>query len=549
MATRTGPSRIGHGAAVIVLSAAACAFASDLRPLSKARYLDKCKGAWAGQMIGVCFGGPTEFKYCGKTITGDLPAWTPSRIAGAINQDDCYVEMTFLSAIEKHGLDLSFEQAGRVFGESKFNLWHANLFGRNNIQRGIMPPLSGHPSFNRHADDIDFQIESDVLGILCPGLPDETNRLCDIFGHIMNYGDGVYGGMFVAGMYAAAYFEDDDVSKVVQAGLACVPPESQYYQCISDVIGWHREHPEDWLATWKKIEEKWQDNVDCSPGHPLNIDAKINGAYIVVGLLYGGGDLARTLEICTRCGQDSDCNPSNAAGVLGCMKGFSQLEDRWIGNIGSIADTKFSFTDYSFNSLVPACQAITEQIIRRTGGQITGDMYQVAVQAPRPPATLEQWTDQKRLLSLPPVSAEEMEAWAPGWRLTACGPDMGAGINPTRRGRTNVLVLHPVSQSQPAVLEAAIQTPGAGSPRLVFEVAADKRDDFLLKIFVNDKLVRERVVDGKSDWAEESIDLSEHAGKNVVVRIEDHAKGWVRETAFIRNVSVEEERGGMRDER
>ena len=58
---------------------------------------------------------------------------------------------------------------------------------------------------------------------------------------------------------------------------------------------------------------------------PFNIDAKLNGAYIVMGLLYGEGDPMKTLEISTRCGQDSDCNPSNALAVLGVINGFSGL--------------------------------------------------------------------------------------------------------------------------------------------------------------------------------------------------------------------------------
>ena len=38
---------------------------------------------------------------------------------------------------------------------------------------------------------------------------------------------------------------------------------------------------------------------------PFNIDATINSAYIVIGLLYGQGDFAKTMDIATRCGQDS----------------------------------------------------------------------------------------------------------------------------------------------------------------------------------------------------------------------------------------------------
>ena len=43
----------------------------------------------------------------------------------------------------------------------------------------------------------------------------------------MNYGDGIYGGMFVSGMYAAAFFESDP-RKVVEAGLAAIPARSPY---------------------------------------------------------------------------------------------------------------------------------------------------------------------------------------------------------------------------------------------------------------------------------------------------------------------------------
>ena len=168
--------------------------------LSKERYIDKCKGAWAGQMIGVCFGDIYEFKSNGKPIEGPLEPWRPERVAGAIGQDDCYVEMTFLKTLEKYGLNPTYEQAGKDFADTQFPLWHANRVGRDNVRHGIMPPLSGHFENNRHADDIDFQIEADVFGILCPGMPRESDRLGNIFGHIMNYGDGVYGGMFVAGM-------------------------------------------------------------------------------------------------------------------------------------------------------------------------------------------------------------------------------------------------------------------------------------------------------------------------------------------------------------
>lgn len=502
--------------------------------LDKEVYLDKCKGAWAGQMIGVCYGFPYEFRSNGKPITKDLRPWKPEYIKGAITQDDCYVEMTFLKALEDHGIYITHEQAGEAFAASEYPLWHANYHGRENVRRGIMPPLSGHPNFNRHADDIDFQIEADLFGIICPMMPKEAVRMCEVFGSIMNYGDGVYGGMFVAGMYAEAYAAGpDNVRRVIDAGLQCIPRDSQYAACIRDVIQWHSEHPEDWIATWKRIEEKWQDDIDCAPGNPFNIDAKINGAYIVMGLLYGDGDMARTVEVSTRCGQDADCNPSNAAGILGCMKGYKAIGAEWTGGIAAMDQEKFSYTDYSFETLIPACQRVTEAIIRATGGKIDGDSYTIIHRGTRAaPATLEQWVEQKDILAQP-ISRSDMMTWNPDWRVGACGHDMNPGLHSEALGRDGVLLLHPVSEEVPARIVARFDIPGEGRPELKIEVASHPRGDFNLQVWVNAQPLVDEIIDTKGKWKTVTVDLMPFTGKQVDVRIENHANDWAWEGCYL----------------
>ena len=42
---------------------------------------------------------------------------------------------------------------------------------RYNLLRGLAPPASGHWHNNPDADDIDFQIEADFIGLMSPGLP------------------------------------------------------------------------------------------------------------------------------------------------------------------------------------------------------------------------------------------------------------------------------------------------------------------------------------------------------------------------------------------
>ncbi len=504
--------------------------------LKKAKYLDKCKGAWAGQMIGVCYGAPYEFLFNGKPMLKPLRPWTPERIEGAIGQDDCYVEMTFLKAIEKYGLDVTYEEAGKAFAETQFPLWHANRVGRDNVRAGIMPPKSGHPDYNIHADDIDFQIEADLFGIICPGLPQASNALCDVFGHVMNYGDGVYGGVFVAGMYCAAYFEDKNVEKVIQEGLDCIPKESEYYKCIADVMQWYHETPDDWLAAWNKIEQKWQDDVDCGPGNPINIDAKLNGAYIVMGLLYGEGNLEKTLEVSTRCGQDNDCNPSSAAGVLCCMKGYKKLSEEWTRGFPAIANTNFDHTDYSFNTLIPACQRITEQLILKNGGKVLKREYKFARQCPKAPEPLEQWTNQRDVLKQP-LPQQELNRWNPNWKVIACGSDMEPGVRSEKYGKPKVLLIHPVDQETPAVLETTLTVP-SGTPKLSIEAASNPNGDYLLRVVIDGNTVQETTMDTHGTWRTLEIDLKPWAGKTVTIRLENAATGWNNEAAYLGEVNI-----------
>lgn len=361
------------------------------REISLAVLRDKIAGGWAGQMIGVSFGAPTEFRYRGRIMEDELPKWAPERVRNALNQDDLYVDMTFAKVLDEKGLDATTEDFGRMFRRAEYSLWHANLAARRNLRRGIPAHLSGHPRYNAHANDIDFQIEADFIGLMAPGLYQSANRIAWRAGRVMNYGDGIYGGMFVSAMYAAAFWESDP-RRIVELGLAAIPRRSPYGLLIADVLEWHRRYPDDWRKVWQLIQDKWDRNDPCPSGalDAFNIDAKLNGAYIALGLLYGKGDFGRTLEISTRAGQDSDCNPASAGGILGVVLGYQGIPEEWKGGIPAIADEKFRYTDYSFNSIVESTLKRAVALIERTGGRRENDKVLVRVQQPRP-ARLELW--------------------------------------------------------------------------------------------------------------------------------------------------------------
>jgi hypothetical protein len=353
---------------------------SEFRTITPEALKDKIAGGWAGKMIGVTYGAATEFRAQSR-IFEDSIMWKPSDIKGSIWQDDIYVQLTFLMSMDKYGIDAPSKKYQEMFAKSGYWLWHANMQARKNYYDSIFAPLSGTPEYNLHADDIDFQIEADYIGFMCPGMPGKASAIADKIGRIMNYGDGVYGGLFVAALYSEAFFESD-IQMIIEKALLSIPSESDYYKIVKDVSKLHKQYPTDWQAAWKELEGKWGDVDICGAGSAFNIDAKLNGAYIVMGLLYGEGDPVKTLEITTRCGQDSDCNPSNALAVLGVIKGFSGLPATMQEGVIAMEDSIFVNTTYSFKSAVASTNKYALGLIVSDGGKVTDKKILIRNQVP-----------------------------------------------------------------------------------------------------------------------------------------------------------------------
>lgn len=357
--------------------------------LNKEALYDKIRGGWAGQTIGCTFGGPTEFKFKGTMIQDyQEMVWYDDYIAEIFKldpglYDDVYLDFTFVEVIERLGADAPADSFAVAFAREDYKLWHANQAARYNILNGIMPPESGHWRNNPHADDIDFQIEADFAGLMFPGMINSAAGMCDKVGHIMNYGDGWYGGVFVAGMYATA-FVSDDIENVILQGLKPIPPQSKFHQVITDVVAWHKQYPDDWKKCWFEVEKKHTSEKGCPEGvfNAFNIDASVNAAYVAIGLLYGQKDFYKTMDIATRCGQDSDCNPATAAGILGVMVGYKNIPDFWKPAIEKVEDVLFPYSELSLRQIYDLSYKHALQQIETAGGKIADDLITINVQSP-----------------------------------------------------------------------------------------------------------------------------------------------------------------------
>ena len=357
---------------------------------------DKVAGGWVGSLVAAAWAYPTEFDYQGRIMPARaVPRWSVPfanrfTFQPSGGPDESYVEIPFMDAMAQHGVTAGWSEWGPAFAATDFKLFFANQRARRNIRRGIAPPLSGDPDFSPHAYDIDFQIESDFIGLTAPAQPGAAIDIAWRLGHVMNYGDGVYGGVMVSAMHAAA-FEARSVRAIVEAGRDSVPAGTAYRQMIEDVLRWHHRYPRDWKATWRRLERRWNAHSPRAKRTAIksefNIDAKLNGAYILLGLLYGRGDFERTIRVSMRAGQDTDCNPANAASIIGAWKGRSGIPKRF--RRGLAYGRSFPFTDYTLRDAIRVNLDLARELTLLRGGSV-GTRWRTQPSPVEAPA-FEQW--------------------------------------------------------------------------------------------------------------------------------------------------------------
>jgi hypothetical protein len=391
-------------------------------------------------------------------------------------------------------------------------------------------------------------------------MPNVAIELGETFGRLMNYGDGLYGGQFVGGMYAEAFFEND-IEKIILAGLKCIPPKSQYTECIRDVLAWYKQNPDDWQKTWQLVEEKYQDNPDyrkfsCDKGD-FNIDAKINGAYIVIGLLYGEGDLDKTIFITTRCGQDSDCNPSNSGGILFTTIGFKNLPDKFKSALNP--EGKFSHTPYNFPTLVSVCEKLVRQSVVRAGGRIEKDNYGketfvIPVRKPKPGKFEQCWEPdpiansrftEAEMAKITAIAgkdiSEAVSKFAPGWKVKSCGFDMDPGLKEEQMGKSNVLVTHPLDRRTGCQLSRQVKLPAGKKTTLRLTVGHHPDGDWDMIVAANGKEIARKAVSRETapdGWMQTEVDLSDFAGKEVALELINQPTDWKNEAGYWAQISM-----------
>jgi hypothetical protein len=327
------------------------------------------------------------------------------------------------------------------------------------------------------------------------------------------------------------------------------------------MLKWHREIPDDWQKCWALCQEKYRKNKDYQKASNGGIDCKINGAYVLMGLLYGQGDIDKTIIISTRCGMDSDCNPSSSAGVLCTTLGFSKLPEKY--SKGLRENVKFSHTAYDFPALLAVCEKLARQSLAKFGGKVekdaNGDEVLVIPVVPPKPSALElcwapgpiansKFTEEEmaqiKAPGTPQAMKKDVEKFAPGWTVAKCGSDMSPGLQAQALGRKNVLLTHPPDRNTACILSRKLDVPAAKKTTLQLTVGHHPKGDWDLIVRADGKeLLRKSI--GKETaaggWLNLSVDLTPFAGKTIALELLNQPTGWTYEGAYWSKIAIESE--------
>jgi ADP-ribosylglycohydrolase len=280
-------------------------------------YFDKVHGAWQAIMVANHTGLAHEGQYLEQpssatTVQLALPdQWS--------TDDDTAVEWVDLHILETYGLEPTYAQIRDEWVDHLNNdIWVSTLQARRLMDGGVLPPDTGSSALNPEGVwSIDAQLQTELFGLIAPGLPEEATRRAIYFARVTNSGPAVEASAFYAAMYALAFFESD-VPTLIRVAQRHLSPQSAIHSIITSVIEWHRRYPDAWRATRRWIRDAYDTD-------PMWWASRVNLASAVMALLYGDGDLMQTLSIAILAGWDADNNATTSAGLLGVIHGYQNL--------------------------------------------------------------------------------------------------------------------------------------------------------------------------------------------------------------------------------
>jgi hypothetical protein len=304
-------------------------------------------------------------------------------MGGAWSDDDTDIEFVTLHAVEKYGLELTYDEITEMWKKhiNRF-IWSANRKARDLMDEGMFPPATGSKQYNPYWYRITSQLVNEIWSAFYPGMTKIAAQRAEWGAHIMCDGWATHATRAYGVMYSAAFFEKD-VNELVTLAINDLPEDSPYRKGLENLVMWHQEN-KDWRDTRQLIHAHYYHTVDGFDIEFPVAGSVVNGLSGVMALLYGEGDFTKTVAIATSAGYDCDNQAATLGGLVGVMQGASSIPDYFTlklnPELGWTAPFNNQYINYSrdglpnyntIDNIIDRIMKISEEAILSQGGEVT----------------------------------------------------------------------------------------------------------------------------------------------------------------------------------
>jgi ADP-ribosylglycohydrolase len=342
--------------------------------LNLADYRKKVLGCWMGKNIGGTLGAPFEW----RRQVNQVSFYTQNLGGEPLPNDDLDIQLLWLVALEERGLEIDAQTLSEYWVSYVTPHWSEYGTAKINMRAGLQPPLSGSYG-NDYKDSCGAFIRSEIWACIAPGAPHIAARYAyedAILDH--GNGEGTYAEVFVAALESAAFVEPD-IYKLIDLALTYIPADCGVAKAVQCAIDAYRSH-KTWLQAREAVLAGYRGSTffmmpeatspeDTAKGYAegkRGWDVPSNIGMLLVGLLYGEGDFAKSLTTAVNCGEDTDCTGATAGSIFGIMHGIDAIPAEWITPIGRTIKTaclNLGELGYFGNQLPADVDALTERTV------------------------------------------------------------------------------------------------------------------------------------------------------------------------------------------
>ena len=351
------------------------------KEITRTELKDKIAGAWIGQMVGNIYGLEYENKFVDEPGEGPF-VWNKAvrkmtAVDGAFSDDDTDVEYLYLMMMEKYGTDPTYAQVkeGWMY-HIRDRVWLANRAALGLMHHGLTPPFTGDKHYNPHWFQIDPQLINEIWAYTAPGMPAYAAGISEWAARITSDDWATSPTVVYGAMYSEAFFEKD-IPTLIRHAKEYLPKGDRFRAIIDECIDLHRRNPDDWKASRKVIADELYFNEPDATKAIWNAD--LNGAMGILSLLYGDGDIEKTLNIGCALGFDCDNQTATICGLLGVIGGVGSVPldrsmpfEHWTKpfNDRYINVTRYDMPDASIEDLIERTVVLAEKVILARGGKV-----------------------------------------------------------------------------------------------------------------------------------------------------------------------------------